>query len=145
MKYAFDEQWTAIARDIAETLGYKYVIPEKVTVVRSWGSKTKRTIARIHSIGKVMMLGMGQKKSFYVIELITEKFDRQSNEDKLETIIHELMHIPKTFGGGFRHHDHVCHTNVKKEYKRFMEIKKQGKEQTLIYQQESKGRVEWLE
>lgn len=122
MNYAPDEQWTAKAKEIATSLGYSYVMHDRLSVVRSWGSKTRRTIARIHCIGKVMMLGMGHKKSFYVIELISEKFDRQPEHEKIETIIHELMHIPKTFGGGFRHHDHVCSENVKAELKRYLNM-----------------------
>jgi len=124
MKYSFDEAWTSKAREISKTLGYTYVIPERLSVVKSSGSKTKRTIARIHCMGKVMMLGTGQKKSFYVIELLSEKFDKQNEADKVETIIHELMHIPKTFGGGFRHHDHVCLRNVKAEMQRYLNLNK---------------------
>jgi predicted metallopeptidase len=123
MKYYYDFFWTEKAKEIALRLGYNWIIPDRLSVVRSFGSKTKRTIARIHCIGKVIMLGMGQKKSFYVIELISEKFDKQSENDKIETIIHELMHIPKTFGGGFRHHDHVCSQNVKAELKRYLNMK----------------------
>jgi len=125
MKYIYDETWTTKARKISQILGYGHVIPEKLGVVKSWGTKTRRTIARIHSIGKVIMLGMGHKKSFYVIELISENFDKQSENDQVETIIHELMHIPKTFGGGFRHHDHVHHSRVKAELKRYMNLKQQ--------------------
>ncbi|MEK6957573.1 MAG: putative metallopeptidase [archaeon] len=124
MKYEFDAYWSGKAHEMAASLGYSHVIPERLSVVRSRGSKTRRTIARIHCIGKVMMLGMQQRKSFYVIELISEKFDRQPESEKLETVIHELMHIPKTFGGGFRHHDHVCSQNVKLELERYMNQKK---------------------
>lgn len=123
MKYAFDSAWTDKAREIASSLNYAWIAPERLSVVRSWGSKTRRTIARIHCIGKVMMLGMGHKKSFYVIELISEKFDKQPENEKIETIIHELMHIPRTFGGGFRHHDHVCSRNVKAEMERYASMK----------------------
>ncbi len=126
MKYSFEPAWTQKAHEMAKNLNYSHVILERLSVVRSTGSKTKRTIARIHCIGKVLMLGMGQKKSFYVIELISEKFDRQPEKDQLETIIHELMHIPKTFGGGFRHHDHVCSQNVKTELERYLNMKIQN-------------------
>tara|TARA_Y100000310_G_scaffold57396_1_gene52596 strand:- start:7161 stop:7583 length:423 start_codon:yes stop_codon:yes gene_type:complete len=138
MKYEYDETWTLKSKEIAETLGYEYVIHEKLGVVKSWGSKAKRTIARIHSIGKVMMLGMGHKKSFYVIELISENFDKQSEEDQIETIIHELMHIPKTFGGGFRHHHLVSHKNVKSELKRYMNLKQQELTQVQEESQQTK-------
>lgn len=132
MKYEFDYTWTEKSRDIAKTLGYAYVVPEKLSVVKSWGSSTRRTIARIHSIGKVMMLGMGHEKSFYVIELISKEFDKQSGEEQIETIIHELMHIPKGYGGGFRQHHQVSRKNVKQEYKRYMNLKLEKPDQSRL-------------
>jgi predicted metallopeptidase len=51
--------------------------------------------------------------AFYTIELL-ERFDKMSNEEQNKVIIHELLHIPKTFGGGFRQHDYVCEENVEK-------------------------------
>ena len=123
MKYAFDETWTLKTKEIAKILEYTHVIPEKLSVIRSSGTKTKRTIARIHSMGKVMMLGMGHKKSFYVIELISEKFDKQTPDAQTETIIHELMHIPHSFGGGFRNHKlYVTGKQVRKEFERYMAL-----------------------
>ena len=80
------------------------------------------TIARCHALGKVMQLGMGTS-AFYTIEFLSESFDKLSNEDQDKTIIHELMHIPKSFGGGFRHHDFVCEKNVDLLYERFQEKK----------------------
>jgi len=123
MKYAFDETWTLKTKEIAKILEYTHVIPEKLSVIRSSGTKTKRTIARIHSMGKVMMLGMGHKKSFYVIELISEKFDKQTPDAQTETIIHELMHIPHSFGGGFRNHkQYVTTRQVRDEFERYRKI-----------------------
>jgi len=46
-----------------------------------------------------------------------------SEIDQIKTLIHELMHIPKSFGGGFRHHDFVCEKNIEVEYLRFINIK----------------------
>ena len=54
-----------------------------------------------------------------------EKLD-QEEQDKV--IIHELMHIPKTFGGGFRQHDFVCEENVEKLYNHFQKLT--GKEKS---------------
>lgn len=59
--------------------------------------------------------------AFYVLEFLSERFDRLDREEQIKTIIHELMHIPKTFGGGFKHHNFVHEKNVNKYYKRYNE------------------------
>jgi predicted metallopeptidase len=40
-----------------------------------------------------------------------------SREEQDKTLIHELMHIPKSFGGGFIHHNIVTDRNVNKLYR----------------------------
>lgn len=69
-----------------------------------------------------MQLGLG-RDAFYVLEFISEKFDKMSQEDKIKTIIHELMHIPHNFGGGFKHHDYVTRKNVDLLYNKFISRK----------------------
>jgi len=104
--------------EIIRRLRLSHIDCNRVTCIRSRGTKTKRTIARCHALPKVMQMAM-EVKAFYVIEFL-ERFERLSKEDQDITIIHELMHIPKTFGGGFRHHDFVCTKNVKKLYDMFV-------------------------
>ena len=58
-------------------------------------------------------------KAHYVLEFLSERFDRLNEEEKIKVIIHELMHIPKSFGGGFKHHDFVCERNINKYYKEY--------------------------
>lgn len=114
MRYAFSVPWTEKAREIAKTLEFGHICLERIACVESKGTKTKRVIARIHTLGKVMQLGM-QEKPFYVIELITEQFERQTPQDQAKTIIHELMHIPHGFGGGFRHHKPFVNKKIVEE------------------------------
>ena len=124
MKYDFSEELTQKAQRIAQELGMQYIELDRIACVKSKGSKSRRTIARIHTIGKVMQLGM-QEKPFYTIELITEKFDKQSEEEKEKTLIHELMHIPAGFKGGFRQHKpFVTHAKVEEMFKQIKEKQK---------------------
>ncbi|MFH1239847.1 MAG: putative metallopeptidase [Candidatus Diapherotrites archaeon] len=120
MKYEFSEEWTKKARGVAMILGFEHVELHRIACVVSKGTKTRRTIARIHTISKAIQTGM-QDKAFYSIELISEKFDRLSEEEKMKTLIHELMHIPHSFGGGFRHHkNYVTATKVNDEYQKYL-------------------------
>ena len=64
--------------------------------------------------------------AFYPLEFISENFDKLSDDDKVKIVIHELMHIPKSFGGGFRHHDYVCSKNVNKCYKLYKSKKSEA-------------------
>lgn len=60
----------------------------------------------------------------YAIEFISEKFDKLSEQEKTETIIHELMHIPKSFGGGFKYHNQVTDKAVKQMARKYKNISK---------------------
>ena len=114
MRYEQSPELTDKAREIAKSLGFTHIPPERILCIRSSGTKTRGVIARIHGLGKVMQLGMGCQP-FYVIELISERFDKQSQEDQAKTLIHELLHIPHGFGGGFRHHAPYVNKNTVEE------------------------------
>lgn len=123
MKYSFSQPWTDKAREIAITLEFNHILLPKISCIKSTGSKTRRTVARIHTMGKAIQIGM-QLTPCYVIELISEKFDKLSEEEKIKVLIHELMHIPHTFGGGFRHHkQHVTDKKVEQVYKDYLNKK----------------------
>ena len=118
MRYTFSTEWTEKAREIAKQLRFDHIELERIACVRSQGSKTRYVVARIHTLGKVMQLGM-QQKPCYVIELLSERFEKQDREQQIKTLIHELLHIPHSFGGGFRHHKpYVNNRTVEDEFKK---------------------------
>ncbi|OIO40495.1 hypothetical protein AUJ10_03010 [Candidatus Pacearchaeota archaeon CG1_02_31_27] len=122
------------AKEIVLALQMDWINLERVGFIRSKGSATRCVIARCHTLGKIMQMAMNTE-AFYVIEVISERFDRQSEDDKIKTIIHELIHIPKTFGGGFRHHDFVCENNVElmfKQYKKWKEFQSDLKKRNFF-------------
>ncbi len=81
---------------LAEECEFFHVVPQYVFCFRSRGSKARRTIARIHGIGKIWQEVLNLPPS-YTIEVISEIYDKNVAEEKEKTLIHELMHIP----GGF--------------------------------------------
>jgi len=103
IKYEEAPDVKRLADEIAKSLDFFHVVPQFVFCVRSTGSESKRTIARIHGLGKIWQEVLNLP-SAYVIEVISERYDKQSETEKEKTIIHELLHIPKGFSGGFRPH-----------------------------------------
>ena len=123
MRYEPAPDIQIIADEISKLL-FPHVKLERVKCFRSYGTSSRGTIARCHTIGKLMQKAMNTN-AFYALEFISERFDRLNKEDQIKVITHELMHIPATFGGGFRHHDHVCDRNIEKNYRAY-KLKKDG-------------------
>jgi len=125
MKYEFALDLQQRMVDIVNTLDMKHIDIMRVKCFRSFGSSTKRTLARCHTVGKLMQKAMGMP-AYYAIEFL-EKFEKLSKKDQDKVIIHELMHIPKTFGGGFRQHDFVCEENVEVMHEHYTNLKMKDK------------------
>jgi len=113
-----------LADDIAESLDFFHVVPQFVYCVRSKGSKSRRVLARIHGLGRIWQEALRQPPS-YVIEVISERYDKLSQADKEKTVIHELLHIPRGFTGGFRpHKGYVDQKTVEAFYRKLQENKR---------------------
>ncbi len=87
---------------LVETLGFSHVNMKYIRAFRSFGSKS-RARARIWSFPKIWQLAL-DLPPYYVIEVLSEKFDHLSSDDKAKVLIHELMHIPKNFSGALVPH-----------------------------------------
>jgi predicted metallopeptidase len=122
MKYSPAPDLKERMKDIVNTLGMSHINLERIECLRSTGSSSRRTIARCHSLGKLMQKAM-KTEAFYAIEFL-EIFEKMKKEEQDKVIIHELMHVPKTFGGGFRQHDFVCERNVELMYSKFIALKR---------------------
>jgi len=124
LKYEYAPDLQEIAEEISRML-FPHIIMERVKCFRSYGSSARGTIARCHALGKLMQQTIGVK-AYYALEFLSPKFERLKKEDQVKTIIHELMHIPNTFGGGFKHHDWVTEKNVNLHYKTYITKKQQN-------------------
>lgn len=123
MKYEYADDLQKEAEEISHLL-FPHVDMSRVKCFRSYGTSSRGTIARCHGLGKLMQKALGVRAT-YVLEFLAERFEKLSEEDKTKTIIHELMHIPKAFGGGFKHHDWVTDKNVNLMFKTFVAKKKE--------------------
>jgi predicted metallopeptidase len=119
IKYELAEDIMERLCEIARKIGMEHVRFSGVYAVRSYGSKARWTIARCHALSKIWQKCL-DIKAVYIIEVISERFSRMSFEEQDKVLIHELMHIPKCFGGGFKHHNVVHARNVEKLYRRYL-------------------------
>jgi len=88
---------------IVMDLRFTHIDPQYVYCFRSRESKSRRTVARIHSLEKLWQKAL-RTQPRYLIEVIAERYDRLCQTDREKVLIHELLHIPKGFSGGFRPH-----------------------------------------
>jgi predicted metallopeptidase len=125
MKFEKDVLLTEKVLDIIKKLGMSHVDFSRVVVLRSHGSKARRTIARCYALSKIWQNAFGIK-AHYIIEVISERFDSLSHEEKEKVLIHELMHIPKSMGGGFKHHGNwVTLEHVNKMHRYYKQFSRQ--------------------
>ncbi len=103
MDYFYAEDVERMAYSLIKTLRLSYIDTGRLGFVRSRGSRSRYAAARIHALGKVWEAGLNLKP-MYLIEVISERYDRLSQNDKEKVLIHELLHIPRGFSGGFVPH-----------------------------------------
>ncbi len=106
-------------------LSLPHILGHRLVIYRSTGSKS-RAIARIWSLPRVWQMALSVDPH-YVIEVISERFDKLGENDQDRTLIHELMHIPKTFSGALvphRGHSHrIDRRTVETLYQKYLASK----------------------
>ncbi len=104
IKYEIAEDVEKLARDIVYRLSdyFGHVNIDRVKFIRSIGSRSS-AVARIHGLPRIWRYVLNIEP-MYIIEVISEKYDQLSTEEKVKIIIHELLHIPAKFSGGLRPH-----------------------------------------
>lgn len=112
--------------EIAGALGFFHVVPQFIWCFRSKGSKSSRTIARIHGMGKIWQEALNTP-AYYAIEVISERYDKLSKQEQEKVLIHELLHIPRGFTGGFRPHKGYIDTKTVESLYRALQKQRQNK------------------
>ena len=115
-----------IAGKILSRGTFSHICGDFLYFFRGFGSSSK-AIARIWSLPTPWQQALKIKPQ-YIIEVISHRFDKLNEEEKIKTIIHELMHIPKTFSGALvshrgKHH-RIDRKTVDKKYEDYLTRRK---------------------
>ncbi|UCH36976.1 MAG: metallopeptidase [Candidatus Bathyarchaeota archaeon] len=127
LKYVVAPDVKQTVDKLIQTLSFRHIAPKNVYCYRSYGSKSKRIIARIHGLGKIWQQALHHPTT-YIIEVLSEKYDSLNQENKEKTLIHELLHIPMGFSGGFRpHKGYITTSHIDQLYQIFKNSEKRLK------------------
>ena len=118
MNYALAPEIKQQINQLVEKLEMTYIKLEFIHCIRSFDTKT-RAYARIWGMAKLFKEVAGLEPH-YIIEVISKRFDKLSEREKIKTLIHELMHIPKTFSGALLSHRGRYHRINDREVERIL-------------------------
>src|SRR3989344_2208507 len=126
MNWEHAKDVTKDLKDILSKISMPHVDMKRVIAFRSFGSSS-RARARIWSFPKIWQQALNLP-AHYVLEVLSEKYDRLSHDDRKRVLIHELLNIPKNFSGSLRppkannwRLDHRLVEQYFKEYKKVNE------------------------
>jgi len=102
MKYSLAPEIQKQVNMLVKQLKMDYINIKNVHCIRSFDAKT-RAYARIWGMSRLFKEVAGIEPN-YIIEVISKKFDRLPPSEQIKTLVHELMHIPKTFSGALLSH-----------------------------------------
>lgn len=88
--------------DLKRQLNLYWIDINNIYFYRSNNSRS-RAYARIWGLSKIWQNALGVEPS-YIIEVLSEKFDKLSDYEKDKVLLHEIAHIPKNFSGSLLPH-----------------------------------------
>ena len=102
MQYKLAPEIKKTCVQLINRLNMKHIKKNNIYCIRSFDAKT-RAVARIWGMAKLFKEVVGLEPN-YIIEVNAKRFDKLLEREKIKTLIHELMHIPKTFSGALLSH-----------------------------------------
>ncbi len=102
MKYQTAPEIKKQIKLLVKQLKLNHIKINNIHCIRSFDAKM-RAIARIWGMSKLFKEVAGLEPH-YIIEVNAHRFDKLSDREKIKTLIHELLHIPKTFSGALLSH-----------------------------------------
>lgn len=118
MKYALAPEIKKQIDILIGKLEFTHIDAARIHCIRSFDAKT-RAIARIWGMSRLFHEVAGIKPN-YIIEVNAKRFDKLNDREKIKTLIHELMHIPKTFSGALLSHHGRYHNINDREVEKIL-------------------------
>lgn len=118
MKYALAPEIKKTIEVLVLELEFTHIDTQRIHCIRSLDAKT-RAYARIWGMSRLFFEVAGIPAN-YIIEVVAKRFDKLSEREKIKTLIHELMHIPKTFSGALLSHHGPHHRINDREVERIL-------------------------
>lgn len=87
---------------LINSLDLKWLKKAQIYCFRSINSRS-RAYARIWGLSRVWQKALNTKPG-YIIEVLSEKFDKLDKSRQDEVLLHEIAHIPKNFSGSLLPH-----------------------------------------
>ncbi len=122
MQYELAPEIKKQIKMLVKELDFAHIKVEKIHCIRSFDAKT-RAYARIWGMSRLFKEVAGIEPN-YIIEVNAKRFDKLSDREKMKTLIHELMHIPKTFSGALLSHRGPHHEINDRAVERILEKSK---------------------
>ena len=91
-------------RLIVDRLEIDWLIVDNIHCFRSTYTTT-RAYARAWGLSRIRQQAL-HEEPHYIIEVISEKFDKLPLKKQDEVLLHEIAHIPHTFSGALLPHTH---------------------------------------
>lgn len=107
VSWELDPEIERRTKDLIKALDLEWVSYGRIFYYRSKNSKA-RAYARAWGLPKLWQRTLNVEPA-YIIEVISEHFDKLSVKDQDKVLLHELTHIPRNFSGAL-----VAHTRHKK-------------------------------
>lgn len=108
---------------LIDALGFSHIKPRNIHCIRSFDSKS-RFYARIWGMPKLFKEVVGIEPH-YIIEVHAKHHDKRTKRDQIKTLVHELMHIPKTFSGALLSHRGPHHSINDREVEKIVRAMEQ--------------------
>lgn len=107
VSWEFDSEIEKRVKELIKTLELEWLSYGRIFYYRSQNSKA-RAYARTWGLPKLWQRTLGVEPA-YIVEVISEHFDKLSEREQDKVLLHELTHIPHNFSGAL-----VPHTRHKK-------------------------------